>query len=443
MLKLKDRQSQEPRTRAALNLALGLAVAGALLSGAAAAPFLSGIAHGAQASRSAVTAAKVFAEARQSFDAERWAEASEKFDRFVASYPKDRNTAAALYWLAQSLKHQGKLAEADARLERLAVEFARSEWAEEARALRVEIAGLAGNTQLVGQAARDESDDVKLAALQSLLRLDLERGLALASEILKGNSGAGLKEASVMLLGEYGDARALPLLNEVALSSSASVEVRVASVQALGQIADAGSLDLLKELATRADGGEVSEAALYSAALLPGERATSFIRELAQSESAPSEARASAVLLLAQRESEQSAEELFRLYDSARDMEVKKQTLLALGQLKGARSRAKLLEVARQPGDAELRGQAVLGLGQRGDAESLEQLSLLYDEVADEDVREWIIVALGQSGAKAGSKKLLEVARGATSERLRQAALLSLERSSDPEVKKFLKSLTK
>ncbi len=130
---------------------------------------------------------------------EDWTAAAAKFEGYVAQYPKSKDEDAALYWLADAQKKQGKFRAAEETLERLTREFPRSTWADDARAMQVEIAPKTGKR--VEPEGMD--DELKMVALQSLFQSDPARAGAYAAEILKPGSKASreLKETAVSLLG--------------------------------------------------------------------------------------------------------------------------------------------------------------------------------------------------------------------------------------------------
>src|SRR3982751_1568359 len=84
-------------------------------------------------------AAQLFREGRDLIGDEDWKQAEGKFSKFVSQYPKDKNVDAALYWMAFALSKQGKYAEADNQLKKLLAEFPRSDWADDATALRAQM----------------------------------------------------------------------------------------------------------------------------------------------------------------------------------------------------------------------------------------------------------------------------------------------------------------
>src|SRR5262249_57943807 len=79
-----------------------------------------------------------------------------KFENLIRAYPRDKNLDAALYWLAFCLKQQGKPIEANQTLERLIKEWPRSDWYDDARALRLEVAAAMGNVDAAREVLNQE-----------------------------------------------------------------------------------------------------------------------------------------------------------------------------------------------------------------------------------------------------------------------------------------------
>src|SRR5262245_41670550 len=67
----------------------------------------------------ASAAAGAFKDARDLLKDGEWAKAEARFKRFIVEFPKDREVAAALYYVAFSLKQQGKFSDTDATLTQL------------------------------------------------------------------------------------------------------------------------------------------------------------------------------------------------------------------------------------------------------------------------------------------------------------------------------------
>lgn len=95
---------------------------------------------------------KKFREGKDLIDKEEWAKAAEKFNEVIGKYPDNKSTDAALYWLAFCYKKQKQFKEIDATL--------------------------------------DREDEFKIAAFQSLLSADPNKGIEAMNGILKSDSKA-------------------------------------------------------------------------------------------------------------------------------------------------------------------------------------------------------------------------------------------------------------
>src|SRR5919205_713975 len=116
-------------------------------------------------------AMRAFTQGRSFVDAQQWDRAAETFGRFVAEYPKDKNMDAALFWLAYAQNRQGNPAAAEAPLARLLQLYPNSRWADDAKALRVEVFARQGKPV----SALDEADStvqLQIIALKTLCEND-------------------------------------------------------------------------------------------------------------------------------------------------------------------------------------------------------------------------------------------------------------------------------
>src|SRR5262245_17997303 len=149
-------------------------------------------------------AMKIFREGRDQIEEENWNGAAAKFITFIKSYPNHKDVDAALYWMAFALKKQGKYAEANQQLERLMRKHPRSTWIDDARAMKVEIAGQTRNPQAAEKELDKNDMEMRVIALQALFQANPER----AAEIIRGILGPGstadrkLKETAIALLGQ-------------------------------------------------------------------------------------------------------------------------------------------------------------------------------------------------------------------------------------------------
>src|ERR1044072_9338346 len=157
-----------------------------------------------QASSSADEASKAFREARDYIKDGEWAKAEQTFRALVTNHPQHKDADAALYYLAFALKKQNRLPEADKTLEKLIAEHPSSSWINDARALRIEMAPKLNNNDAINQGIKEEDEEMKLVALQSLFESSPERAIKIAADILKPGSRSSimLKEGAIMLLAD-------------------------------------------------------------------------------------------------------------------------------------------------------------------------------------------------------------------------------------------------
>jgi HEAT repeat protein len=420
---------------------LSLLSGGAVLHGRTPA---SGVKQDGSATVSSGAATKAFSEGRDLIEAGRWEEAAASFTLFLNTFPRDRNTAQSLYWLAFALKKQGKLQEAEQSLERVSKEFGASEWADDARAMRIEIAGALGDGQVIEDALANGEDELKLIALQALLKTDETRALAYVNDLLKPDSVASqkLKEFALPLIGQHGGAQATKLLVDV-IRNEQNLRLRKAALLAFGRTNDESVWSLLKELVSRDDDGELTYATLFAISRQGSPRARALLLELART-STSKKVRNGALQWLAQEKSESNVEEIIKLYEAESNGEAQAQLLRVLAQFESPRAQNKLIEIARSSPSVELRKRALAFAGRAGErALSAETLGQLYDAEKNVEVKDIILFLLSVSKQEQGSKKLADVAQSDVSGEMRQRADFWLKHKDDRKASKFIKELIK
>src|SRR5689334_5665574 len=76
-----------------------------------------------QATKGNTASMQIFREGRDLIEAQNWQKAAEKFNEFIAGYPKDKDLDAALYWYGYALQKEGRKDEAKAPLRQLINRF--------------------------------------------------------------------------------------------------------------------------------------------------------------------------------------------------------------------------------------------------------------------------------------------------------------------------------
>src|SRR5262245_30144181 len=396
-----------------------------------------------QSQVSSDAATKVFSEARNLIKDGEWAKAEQSFKSFINDYPQDKDIAAATYWLAFALKQQKKFQDADNTLTQLIEKFPGSSWVIDARALRIEIAPKLSGKKVQEVILKEENEEIRLAALQSLFEAKPERGVAMAAEILRPGSGESrlMKEGAIALLTDCEIKQAITLLIDTVRNETDN-ELRKKAVRALGIHDDESVLDPLKSLVTQSTDKEIARIALKALGEHHGPRAQAILGEIARS-NADVEFRAAAIRGLGDHEDDSAVNELFKLFASEKDEKIQEEIISALGDINLPRAQLRIFEIARSAESVNLRQKAIRALGDQEGERAVDNLIQLYDAEKDEGTKLVILDVLGDSEEKKALRKLIEVARKDPSLKLRKKAFAAIGDRDDPEAVKFLEELLK
>ncbi len=230
----------------------------------------------AEAQPEATTASQedtLYAAGTKAMDEQRWADAVSAFDRVVAA--KGKRVDAAMYWKAYSLDKLGRKDEARAECNTLAQQQPSSTWNKECFVLRahslvdveelrnfaragagMDIANLemelqnsgegwgVGNGQVFTHVRTNRTtseDDIKLLALNSLMRQDPAKALPLLRDLVHSNKPLAVRKEALFVLSRSKQPEAQTIINQVA-TNKADPEMQRQGVQllALNRGKDAG-----------------------------------------------------------------------------------------------------------------------------------------------------------------------------------------------------------
>jgi HEAT repeat protein len=148
---------------------------------------------------------------------------------------------AALYWKAYS---ESKLALNDEALEtikELSKQFAKSNWAKDAKALAIEI------QQSVGQPVSAElqnDEELKLLALRGVMQTEPDRGLPIIEKMLAGGATPRVRDRALFVLAQSQSPKAREIIATTA-RNNANPELQVRAIRYIGMMRTGDSADLL------------------------------------------------------------------------------------------------------------------------------------------------------------------------------------------------------
>jgi hypothetical protein len=223
----------------------------------------------------------LYSEGTKAMDEQRWSDAVTDFDRVAAG--KGQLSDASLYWKAYSLDKLGRKDESIATCDGLMKQQPSSPWNRECLVLRtrsmVDVAKLSElarqtaqlnlvpsntptNTDIQGAPFSSlggaysllysnrllysnhpaNEDDIKILALNSLMRQDPAKAVPLLRDLLKSDKSATIREQALFVLSRSKDPQAQALLTEMA-AAKGDPEMQRAAVQtlALSRGKDAGA----------------------------------------------------------------------------------------------------------------------------------------------------------------------------------------------------------
>ena len=141
---------------------------------------------------------RLYAEGMRAINEGRWADAEAIFNKLADQH--GGHADGALYWMAYAQNKQGQSSHALDICAELSRDYPSSSWRDECGALEIEIRSKSGEP-VQPQAGQD--DDLRLLALNSLMRQNEARAMAQISEILNGDSSQKLKDGAVFILGQH------------------------------------------------------------------------------------------------------------------------------------------------------------------------------------------------------------------------------------------------
>ncbi len=365
----------------------------------------------------------LYEQARELIEDGRLDRALEQLNRLIAlNTPR---TDAALYWKAYTLGRLGERAEALAAIADMAKQFKDSRWLKDARALEVEIRQATG--QPVSPDAQND-DDIKLMALQGLMRSDEDRAITTIEQMLKGNNSLKVKDRALFVLSQSRSARAQQIIGDAARGNG-HPELQLKAIHYLGIMGHSDTnRQILADAYRTTPDIAVKRAVLRSFMLA---QATEPIVAAAKSESSP-ELRAEAVRQLGIM---RATTELTDLYAHEQSADVKKQILQAM--FVGGMT-DKLIELSKNEKDPDVRRSAVHTLGLIHRPEAGAALASIYASDSSPDVRRTVINALFiQNNAHA----LVELARAEKNVEMKKDIVSKLALMKSPEAKEYLLEL--
>jgi HEAT repeat protein len=402
-----------------------------------------------------------FKACKQAVYAREWQKAAGLLDTFCRQFSASGQVAEGLYWLAFS---QSKLAETLAgdnavtsstrafdALKQLLERFPKSTWCKDARLLRIEVASALvksghGEYQKYienGVKTTNDSEDVKLMALDALMNMDSEQAMPLLKKILRENKSEEMRAKAAFVIGQFEQPETIGILTESALKDP-SPKVREQAIFWLSQQPGEASLPALLALFKQSADAEVKDKVLFGISQVGGKKALAALADIARQDVSP-KLKEQAVFWISQEEGDDALAILADLYAHAAPGSLKEKIIFGFSQIDGEKGLARLIDIARNEKDENAKMQAVFWISQCEDKNNSGQivqvLGELYGATDSVKVHDKVLQALSQTESKKAISMLIDIARKEKNSELRKKAVFWIGQSNTPEGAAFLKEL--
>ena len=348
----------------------------------------------------------LYDEANDALDEHDYRRAAKMFSD--VSRMKMAHADAATYWYAYSQSKMGLRSEALSTIVELQRTYPKSRWAEDGKALEVEIRQSSGQTI---QPEHVGDEELKLLALNGLMNSNPDQAMPIVIKILDSNTNTiKIKDRALFVIAQSGSPQAIQILSRTA-KENAKPELRYAAVKYLGIFGSDDARKVLIETYNTSTDLDMKKKILRSFQIA-GDK--SRLLQIAKTEQNP-DLRGDAVRQLGVMG---ARSELAEMYNTESSTAIRKSIIQAM--FIGGNA-DKLGDIARNEKDPELRRVAIRNLGLMGGERSAAFLKSIYDTDPDRDVKHEVINSFFIQG---NSHTLVELAR----------------KEKDPELKKQIVS---
>jgi hypothetical protein len=362
---------------------------------------------------------ELYSDGREALDEDRYDQALGKFSELAGmSGPQ---TDAAMYWKAYAENKLGKRDAALATIADLEKKYAQSRWLKDAKALEIEVRQSTGHP---ANPDNQDTDDLKMLALQGIMQSDSQRGVPMVENFLNGSGSPKLKSKALFLLAQNGSSQARDVLAKIAKGQS-NPDLQRKAVEYLGMFGGQQSRQTLYEIYSSTNDVSVKRTIIH-AYMIGGDKEHLFAAAKGEKDAS---LRADAIRQLGIMH---SPEELRQLYKAETAPEVKKDILQAFFLSGDAKF---LAEAAEGEKDPEIRRTAIRNLGLVGSADAKEALLAIYAKETDRENKEAVLNALFIQG---NAHALVTIARGEKDPQLKKAAVSKLAIMNSKEGNDYL-----
>jgi HEAT repeat protein len=362
---------------------------------------------------------EAYREGQRALESEKWDDASVIFGKIAEGAGADAD--AAMYWKAYADWKQQQKKEALEGLRKLLSAYPKSAWADDAKALEIEIRG----GKRSGGATGAEDEELKLYALDGLMQINPEQAVPVLERLLAGGSSERIKQRALFVLSQSPSPKAREILVRIAKTGQ-PLELRREAVKTLGIAGDPEDIAALASIARDTSAPIEVREAVIEAYLISGRQDELF--EIARSDPDP-RIRLKAIEALGAMGALPS---LRKLWATEKDPKIRGKLLESFGVAGDVETLAK---AARESSDPQIRRKAIEGLGISSGPEAGKALRQLYGEFGNSEDKRKVLEGFMIHG---DATTLVELFRAEKDPAMKKYIIQQLSIMNDPEATRVI-----
>jgi HEAT repeat protein len=281
--------------------------------------------------------------------------------------------------------------------------------------------------------------EVRVAALQSLLNMNAERAIPILQQVLENKDAcsAELRQQAVFMIGQKMGDEAVDILLDLAhRNPDPDPAVVEQAVFWLSRVDSEEALEALDEILQESREPEIQEAALFAISQHQSDRSTRILRSYLERTDLSGELRENAIFWASQGPG--GVDYVRSIWDRLDDPDLRANVLHAVAREGRDEDRQWLVGLAMDPNeDMEVRQNALFWAGQTGGF-TMQELRELFSGFSDPEMKEHVVFVASQRSDKEAVDFLMEIAEDKENGDLRENAIFWLGQSDDPRVPEFL-----
>jgi HEAT repeat protein len=286
--------------------------------------------------------------------------------------------------------------------------------------------------------ARDEDEDMRVAAVNALMQMRAEQAIPILREVLKktDDCSISLRRKAVFILSQTRAPEAADILLSVARTDP-DEGVRKEAIRWLGDVRGGRSTQVLDSILRATTSSSIRDAALFALSQQRDDRARKVVQAYIENPNTSEEGKRKAIQTLGFHfHQSEDGDYLRGLYPKATGR-MKSEIATAIGQIRTRENALFLLGIASDPSEPTDVRKNALFWAKDGQL-SVSDIIAIYPKMNSTEMKKQFVFVLAETNSKGAIDRLIEMAKSDPDREVRKQALFWLGQKDDPRVKALL-----